>query len=48
MPDGSGRMMAIAGRTNIVTAADLVDMIEEMVRKVVREEMRLASIVDKK
>jgi hypothetical protein len=48
MPDGSGRMMAIAGRNNIVTAADLVDMIEEMVRKVVREEMRLASTIDKK
>lgn len=48
LPDGSGRMVATAGRANIVTAEDLVDMIEEMVRRVVREEMRLASTVDKK
>lgn len=48
LPDGSGRMVAVAGRENIVTAQDLVDMIEGMVRRVVREEMKLASTVDKK
>ena len=44
LPDGSGRMVAIPGRQNYVTAEDLVEMIEEMVRRVVREEVKLAAI----
>lgn len=41
-----GQPVAIAGRANIVTAEELVDMIRDELREVIREELaRLASKV---
>jgi len=38
----AGQVQAIAGRSNICSAEDLVDMIGDMVRRIVREELKLA------
>lgn len=40
----NGQPQAIAGRSNIVSAEDLVDMFGDMVRKIIREEFKLLKI----
>ena len=42
LPDGSGRVVAIPGRQNYVTAEDLVDMVADALRPVIREEIKAA------